>query len=122
MKGGRGRWRRRRVPSREEHPVAGRSPHTAGLRVEEAELVLQRRLHQGVKSGIQQEMVNGLHFIQRFSYRRPLKALYNVAHIHPFIHTFTHRRRCQPRRVTASSSGAVRVSSLALLRDTSTLG
>ena len=29
--------------------------------------------------------------------------------IHPFTHTFTHRRRSQPRRATASWSGAVRV-------------
>ena len=29
------------------------------------------------------------------------------------MHTFTHRRRCQPRRATASSSGAVRVRCLA---------
>ena len=27
--------------------------------------------------------------------------------IHPFMHTFTHRQRCQPCRATASSSGAV---------------
>ena len=41
-------------------------------------------------------------FIPRFS------------NIHPFImHTFTHRRRCQPRRATASWSGAVRVRCLA---------
>ena len=32
-----------------------------------------------------------------------------LPHIHPFMHTFTHRRRSQPRRATASSSGAVRV-------------
>ena len=31
----------------------------------------------------------------------------------PFIHTFTHRRWCQPRKVPASSSGAVRVRCLA---------
>ena len=30
-----------------------------------------------------------------------------------FIHTFTHRRRCQPRKATASPSGAVRVRRLA---------
>ena len=33
--------------------------------------------------------------------------------IHPFMHTFTHRRRCQPCKATASSSGAVRVRCLA---------
>ena len=32
---------------------------------------------------------------------------------HPFIHTFTHRRRRQPCKVTVSSSGAVRVRCLA---------
>ena len=36
--------------------------------------------------------------------------------VQPFIHTFTHRRRCRPRRATASSSGRG-----ALLRDTSTI-
>ena len=29
--------------------------------------------------------------------------------LQPFIHSFAHRRRCQPSRATASSSGAVRV-------------
>jgi len=42
-------------------------------------------------------------------------------HIHPFIHTFKHRRRCQPCKATCqligSSLGSVRV----LLRDMSTL-
>ena len=33
--------------------------------------------------------------------------------IHPFMHTFTHRRRSQPRKETASSSGAVRARRLA---------
>ena len=45
--GGGGGGRGHRVPSREEHPVAGRFPRSAGLRVEEAELVLQRRLRRG---------------------------------------------------------------------------
>ena len=31
--------------------------------------------------------------------------------LHPFIHTFTHRRRSPPRRATASSSGGFRVRS-----------
>ena len=39
------------------------------------------------------------------------------------IHTFTHRRRCQPCKTTASSSGAVRVRCLAQGHlDTHTLG
>ena len=57
---------------------------------------------------------------QRFSNQWPLKALNNTAshspvhpHIHPFILTFTHWRRSQPRRATASWSGAVRVRRLA---------
>ena len=49
-------------------------------------------------------------FKQRFSNQWPLKApLESLPDIHPFMHTFTHRQRCQPRRATASSSGAVRV-------------
>ena len=36
-----------------------------------------------------------------------------LPHIHPFIHTFTHRRRRQPCKATVSSSGAVRVRRLA---------
>ena len=35
-------------------------------------------------------------FIRSFSNRRPLKALYNIAHIHLFTDTFTQQRRCQP--------------------------
>jgi len=37
------------------------------------------------------------------------KAFTFLPHIHPFIHTFTHRRRCQPCKATASWSGAVKV-------------
>ena len=50
-------------------------------------------------------------FIQRFSNLWPLKAL--LPNIPPFMHTFKHRRRCQPWRAKASSSGAVRVRRLA---------
>ena len=32
-----------------------------------------------------------------------------LPNILPFMHTFTHRRRCQPRGATASRSGSVRV-------------
>ena len=35
------------------------------------------------------------------------------ADIHPFMHTFTQRQRSQPRRATASWSGAIRVRRLA---------
>ena len=53
-------------------------------------------------------------FIPRFFYPWPLSGtLQYCPHVHPFIRTVTHRRRCQPRRATASSSGAVRVSCLA---------
>ena len=37
-----------------------------------------------------------------FSNQWPLKALYNILNIHPFMHTFTHTHKA-----TASSSGAV---------------
>ena len=51
-------------------------------------------------------------FIQRFfSNQWPFKALYNIAsHIHPFMHTFTHRRRG---RQPCKTSGALRVRCLA---------
>ena len=42
-----------------------------------------------------------------------LAAAFIQSFLQPFIHTFTHRRRSQPLRVTASSSGAVRVRRLA---------
>ena len=51
-------------------------------------------------------------FVQRISNQRPVghsKRFTVFPNIHPFIHTFTQRRRCQPRRATASRSGAVRV-------------
>ena len=50
-------------------------------------------------------------FIQRFPNQWLLKALYNIAiaNIHAFMHPFSDRRRCQPCKATASSSGAVRV-------------
>ena len=38
----------------------------------------------------------GTEVIQRFSNQRPLKALFNMPNIHSFMHTLTHRRRCQP--------------------------
>ena len=43
----------------------------------------------------------------------PNKRFTVLTDIHPFMHTFTHRRRSQPRRATASSSGATRVRRLA---------
>ena len=42
-----------------------------------------------------------------------------LPNIHSFRHTFTHRRWCQPRKASATPSGAVMVSDS--LRDTSTL-
>ena len=48
-------------------------------------------------------------FKQRFSNQWPLKALTILPNIHHNMLTFTHRRRSQPCKVTASSSGAVRV-------------
>ena len=38
---------------------------------------------------------------------------FNWKQLQPFIHTFTHRQPSQPSKVTASSSGAVRVSCIA---------
>ena len=37
------------------------------------------------------------------------KALRILPDIHPFMDAFTHQRRCQPRKATASRSGAVKV-------------
>ena len=54
-------------------------------------------------------MVNRLHLQRSSLTSGPSKRLTILLHIHTFIHTFTHRRRCQPCRATASSSGAVRV-------------
>ena len=48
-------------------------------------------------------------FIQRFY----LKRFTALTDIHPFMHSFTQRCRSQPRRATASWSGAVRVRRLA---------
>ena len=48
-------------------------------------------------------------FIYRFSNHWPPKVLYNIASHSPL----THRRRSQPCKATASSSGAVRVRCLA---------
>ena len=58
------------------------------------------------------KMVDGKRtaFTKRFSNQWPLKVLCNI---HPFMHTFTHRRRCRPCQATAILSGAVRVRSLA---------
>ena len=43
---------------------------------------------------------------------------YCIHNIHPFTHTFPHRRRCRPREATASSSAAVRVRCLAHSEET----
>ena len=58
-------------------------------------------------------MVYGLHIYSSFLTSGHLKRLKIFRKIHPFMYTFTHRRRCQPCRATASSSGAVRVRRLA---------
>ena len=57
--------------------------------------------------------VNGLHLYSAFLTSGHSKHFTILPNIHPFIHTFTHRRRSQPRKTTASSSGAVRVRCLA---------
>ena len=57
--------------------------------------------------------VNGLQLDRAFLNSSPSKRLTALPHIHPFMHTVTHRRRSQPRRATASWSGAVRVRRLA---------
>ena len=51
--------------------------------------------------------VNGLQLYNAFpvTYGHP-KCFTILPHIHPFIHTFTHRRRCRPCTAPASSSGA----------------
>ena len=61
-------------------------------------------------------MVNGKQltaFIQPFLTSGHSKCFTTLPLIHSFMHTFTHRRRSQPRRATASWSGAVRVRRLA---------
>ena len=55
------------------------------------------------------KMVNVLHLYSAFQTSGNSKRFTMLPNIHPFINTFTHRRRSQPRRATASSSGAVRV-------------
>ena len=59
--------------------------------------------------------VNGLYLYSAFLTSDRSKHLTILPNIHPFMHTFTHRHRSQPSKVTASSSGA------GLLRVTSTL-
>ena len=56
-----------------------------------------------------QKLVNSLHLCRPFQTSGHSKPFTTLPHIHPFTHTFTHRRRSQPRRATASWSGAVRV-------------
>ena len=55
----------------------------------------------------------GLHSFSAFLTICHSKRLTILPNIHLFMLTFTHRRRCQPREATASSSGAVRVRFLA---------
>ena len=55
------------------------------------------------------KMVDGLDLYRAFLTSGHSKCFTILPHIHPFIHTFTHQRRCQPCRATASWSGAVRV-------------
>ena len=55
------------------------------------------------------EMVNGPHLCSAFLNSGPSKSLPILPLIHPFMHTFTHPRRCQQCEVTASWSGAVRM-------------
>ena len=56
---------------------------------------------------------DGLHLYSAILTSGHSKRCTILPHIHPFMHTFTHRRRCQPCKATASSSGAVRVRCLA---------
>jgi hypothetical protein len=58
-------------------------------------------------------MLNGLHLCSVFLTSGHSKHFTVSPHIHPFKHTFTHRRRSEPRKATVSSSGAVRVKCLA---------
>ena len=60
----------------------------------------------------QRRGVNGLHsYGVLLTSGHPKRfTLYNI---HPFMHTFTHRRRRQPCKATPSSSGAVRMRCLA---------
>ena len=56
---------------------------------------------------------NWLYFYSAFLTSGYSKRFTVVSNIHPSIHVFTHRRRYQPCKGTASSSGAVRGSCLA---------
>ena len=58
-------------------------------------------------------MVNGLYLFSAVLTSSHSKRFTIRHNIHPFMHTFTHRRRCHPRRAIASSSGAVRARRLA---------
>ena len=51
-------------------------------------------------------MVNGLQLYSAFPTSDHSKRFTILPHIHPFMPTSTHLRRCQPRKETASSSGA----------------
>ena len=55
------------------------------------------------------DMVNGLHLCSPFLASDHSESFTIVPHTDPFMHTFTHRRRWQPCKVTASSSGAAGV-------------
>ena len=57
--------------------------------------------------------VNGLHLYSHFLTSGNSKCFTILPHIHPFVHIFTNHQRCQQRKVTASSPGAVRVRCLA---------
>ena len=58
-------------------------------------------------------MVNGMHIYRAFLISGHSKRLTILPNNHPFMHTFTHRRRRQPCKAIASWSGAVRVRCLA---------
>ena len=55
-------------------------------------------------------MVSGLHLYSAFLTSQCFTILPNIQ---PFMQTFTHQRRCQPCKATASLSGAIRVRYLA---------
>ena len=66
----------------------------------------------GSKPGINthaQKIVNGLHLYSTSLTSGNAKRFAILPHIHRFMHTLTQRRRCQPWKETASSSGAVMV-------------
>ena len=62
-------------------------------------------------------IIHRLHSHTAFLSSGHSKRFTTLPNIHPFIHTFTHRRWSQPRKATASSSGAVRAS-CSTLRET----